>query len=575
MERNRLAVLAFTAVTAGITLAAAPPALATAAAASPSASASAPAGHWGNARQVPGLGMLNTGNDAAVTNVSCSSPGNCTAGGRYFDGRSLQSFVIEEKDGIWGSAVRLFLPDPAATDSTLVSLSCGGAGSCVAVGVYDKGSVMAGFYTVEDNGVWVLSGSTSGGTTFSQVNAVSCTREDNCAAGGFEFDHSTNPSGPDQPFLLDEKSGKWGLPQPVPGLQALHEVQGTVNSISCASPGNCAALGSYEDNAKKSQAFVADEHDGGWGQAQQIPGTPTLGDIVFGAGTVSCASAGNCAATGEYEASPGDEQMFVSDEVNGVWQSAQQVPVPAGKDGQVLLSINEMSCAAPGSCVAVGSYSSDGAGHAFVAEEKHGTWKPIPGPGGAGPGSEATSVSCTSAGNCVVVGDALSGKATQAFTLTEVNGRWGKVRALPGIAVLNKGGSTRTWQVSCASTGNCALGGQFDDTHGHPHAFLADESTATTTALGLSGARIKFGHEQSEKLSVKVEPRTGGTPSGKVTMLAGGTKICAIKLAAGKGSCALSARQLKPGSYQLTAAYGGSQAYAGSASAKKTLTVTK
>jgi hypothetical protein len=88
------------------------------------------------------------------------------------------------------------------------------------------------------------------------------------------------------------------LPQPVAGLQALHAVQGVVNSVSCVSPGDCAALGSYIDDTKKAQLFVADEHAGGWGQAQQLPDAANLGDLVFGAGTVSCASAGDCAARG-------------------------------------------------------------------------------------------------------------------------------------------------------------------------------------------------------------------------------------------------------------------------------------
>jgi len=48
-----------------------------------------------------------------------------------------------------------------------------------------------------------------------------------------------------------------------------------------------------------------------------------------------------------------------------------------------------------------------------------------------------------------------------------------------------------------------------------------------------------------------------------------------ITLADGKGTCTLKASQLRPGRYQLTATYGGSQVYGKSTSAKRTLTVTK
>jgi hypothetical protein len=97
----------------------------------------------------------------------------------------------------------------------------------------------------------------------------------------------------------------------------------------------------------------------------------------------------------------------------------------------------------------------------------------------------------------------------------------------------------------------------------------------TTTALKLSAARVKSGHEQSEHLSVRVKPQTSGIPSGKVTIKAGAVKVCVITLKGGKGTCTLKARQLRPGTYHLAASYAAAALYAGSTSAKKTLTVTK
>lgn len=44
----------------------------------------------------------------------------------------------------------------------------------------------------------------------------------------------------------------------VPGIAALNKGgRAQVNSVSCASPGNCSALGGYTDSAKHYQAFVA------------------------------------------------------------------------------------------------------------------------------------------------------------------------------------------------------------------------------------------------------------------------------------------------------------------------------
>src|SRR5262249_35584520 len=96
-----------------------------------------------------------------------------------------------------------------------------------------------------------------------------------------------------------------------------------------------------------------------------------------------------------------------------------------------------------------------------------------------------------------------------------------------------------------------------------------------STALKLSAVKIKAGHERAERLSVHVVPKAGGTSDGKVTIKAGSIKLCAVRLAKAKGSCRLSAKELRPGTYHLTAAYRGSgRQFAASISPKKTLTVT-
>jgi len=97
----------------------------------------------------------------------------------------------------------------------------------------------------------------------------------------------------------------------------------------------------------------------------------------------------------------------------------------------------------------------------------------------------------------------------------------------------------------------------------------------TTTALTLSMGKVRVGHEQAEHLTVHVRPRTSGTPAGQVTIKAGTTTLCKITLSRAAGGCTLGKSKLRPGTYHLTATYAGTARFAGSASAKKTLTVTK
>jgi hypothetical protein len=96
---------------------------------------------------------------------------------------------------------------------------------------------------------------------------------------------------------------------------------------------------------------------------------------------------------------------------------------------------------------------------------------------------------------------------------------------------------------------------------------------ASKTSLTRSAATVTYGHEQAERISVRVTPQYAGTPPGTVTVKAGAAVVCVIALAAGAGSCTLPAAKLAAGSYQLTASYAGSAAFAASTSAKLALTV--
>jgi len=94
-------------------------------------------------------------------------------------------------------------------------------------------------------------------------------------------------------------AGSWGRAIEVPGLGALNKGRiAGVSSVSCGSAGNCAAGGSYQDSHGHSQGFVVSERHGVWGRAIEVPGLGALNKGDAGVSSVSCASAGNCAAGG-------------------------------------------------------------------------------------------------------------------------------------------------------------------------------------------------------------------------------------------------------------------------------------
>jgi hypothetical protein len=130
--------------------------------------------------------------------------------------------------------------------------------------------------------------------------------------------------------------------------------------------------------------------------------------------------------------------------------------------------------------------------------------------------------------------------------------------------------------VSCASAGNCAAGGNYADSAGHEQAFVIDEKPSTSIVVALSAARVTYGNEQAERVSVTVLAASGGTPSGTVTVQAGTAVLCGnLTLAAGRAACTVPATRLPAGTWQLTASYSGSPGLAASTSAAQALTVAK
>jgi hypothetical protein len=65
---------------------------------------------------------------------------------------------------------------------------------------------------------------------------------------------------------------------------------------------------------------------------------------------------------------------------------------------------------------------------------------------------------------------------------------------------------------------------------------LTVSKSSSSTALTLSKARVQYGSEQGEKISVKVTPKFSGGLTGTVTVKAGGTTVAVIRLSTGKGS---------------------------------------
>jgi hypothetical protein len=252
-------------------------------------------GRWQPALEVPGLAALNTDGNGAVTGsgvstVACASAGNCAAGGYYLIGTTNpptnQPFVVNETKGIWGKAeevpsIETVSPDSFA-DANTTLMTCPSAGNCTAAGYY-QASNPEFCETVASNSVpWARPGA---------------------------------PGQPPPPeytcsnsFLVNERNGTWG---------AVHATEPNyMLQLTCPAAGDCVAVGSYEDADDIPTGELDTETNGSWGPTLVLGNTSSVD-------SVSCASPGNCAAGGSLTLSEYTNYQvnsaFVISEWDGTW----------------------------------------------------------------------------------------------------------------------------------------------------------------------------------------------------------------------------------------------------------------
>lgn len=535
--------------------------------------------------------------DGQIESVSCGSAGNCAAGGYYTgDSDRYQAFVANEVNGVWRPAEEV--PGSGALNTggraTIMSVSCESAGNCSAAGYYTLPSsvpVSANgnfqtFVVNETDGSWgaaqlvpgLAALDTGGGANLPW--SLSCGSAGNCAVGGYYTDSSGNQAG----FVADETDGRWGTAEQVPGLAALGSDTGAqVNSVSCVAPGDCAAEGGYNGDLHNLLPFVVTEAGGIWGEAQAVAGTSALypDNAAVQIAALSCASAGDCIAVGTGIASGGYWPFLVA-ETGGVWGTAEPVPGLAALDPGLGASLTSVSCGSPGNCSAVGGYTDTVTGgqhvvRVFAVNEVGGTWGtalPISGlpAQNSHDGAVISSVSCAAAGTCSAVGgyaDEGANPTYGAFAVDESDGAWGAMHMITSAL----GAYINLNSVSCVAGGACSAAG-FDVDSGAGVVIDRSVLQSTGTVISLSTSRVTYGDERAERVTVAVSG-SGWTPAGTVAVRSGATVACTLTLAAGWGSCLVPAAAFAVGPVSLAASYAGGSWFAPSASAAKSFTVAR
>lgn len=321
----------------------------------------------------------------------------------------------------------------------LSGVSCSSATSCVAVGDVINGADRQVTLAEHWNGhVWRVLTTPSPGPELNVLSAVSCPRANRCMAVGY-YD-----SAGQHQALAEQWNGTGWTTLAVPHT-------GQLSGVSCTAPGNCVAVGSYLATGGTRLALTA-----AWnGTIWSTQTGPIMGGSLTEFNGVSCASASECIAVGDYNTGVATPLLPLSARWNGVSWMALTTPAPGGADG-----LAAVSCPSPSSCMAVGSYFHRH-GHDYpirtLTESWNGTnWRVRATPMLTGARPHLAAVSCTSPVRCTAVGGHLSA-AGLGFVLAESwNGTsWSRSPIPSPSAAFND-----LYGVSCPAASSCVAVGE-------------------------------------------------------------------------------------------------------------------
>jgi hypothetical protein len=351
---------------------------------------------------------------------------------------------------------------PVLPPSVLDRVSCPSATSCWAVGSAD---VQIGGPTLNQVLRWngrTWSGVATpnpGGTAFgaiSEVAGIGCASTAMCWAVG----SSSGPSGSALNQALRWNGRKWSLiAAPSPGGIAAADVS-ELDGVSCPSADSCWAVGDYHKGSATLNQVL--HWNGRKWRLVTAPNRATASGDTNVLSDVWCTSPASCWAVGD--SSRGSTHLNQILQWNGRMWSLVPTPEPGGTRGGDFSALRGLSCAAVGSCWAVGDYGSGGRAGRTLNQILRWTGRKwalatSPDPGGtrAGANNTLSDVACRSSTDCWAAGGWVASARTGAVLNQALhwNGStWGLVRT-PNPAGMARGDSDVLNGVGCASASRC------------------------------------------------------------------------------------------------------------------------
>ncbi len=251
--------------------------------------------------------------DVSLAGVDCLSVTSCWAVGSVTSAGNESPAAVHFNGRSW---VRVAVPEPPGSRvDYFMSVTCTTAASCWAVGGMDGASALGRVLVEHYNGrSWSVVASPGPGDD-SLLNAVSCTSARSCWAVGIANDFGAAPP---IDSLVEHWNGTSWSPTKTPNVHY------GLTDVSCRWAASCFAIGSK----------LLRLSNGSWRLSP-------MNDISYS--FIDCSTSSSCWATTSYG---GQTQHW-----NGAtWTTAVGPTPPSGQ----LWNLDALTCAANGSCVAVG-----------------------------------------------------------------------------------------------------------------------------------------------------------------------------------------------------------------------------
>ena len=377
--------------------------------------------------------------------LTCTSALDCTAVGYYNDTYYNDPLIERWNGSSWSD--ESFRTSPV----TLSGVACTSASECWAVGYsweyfegihYYRDPVSVRWDGSSWEFYWLYGG---GGETF--LNSVACASASDCWAVGYSGS-SDYPNEPKFTFITHQNGAGWAT---VTSPNVTGADNSVLRSVTCVSTSDCWAVG---NDRTDTNVHTLIEH---WnGSSWAIVPSPNASSINL-LTSVACGSGSDCWAAGFATMSSGIVQTLIEHWNGSAWLVVASLNTDITRTNE----LKGMSCASASDCWAVGDYVNNAGAAQTLTEHWNGSaWSIIDSPNTSSTrDNKLNAVSCAPSANCWAAGSYIN-ESGIAQTLIE---RWTGPLQLVSAVSRKTHGAAGTFDINLPVTGNlgveCRAGG--------------------------------------------------------------------------------------------------------------------